>query len=404
MKVLQINTVYAKGSTGNIVKLLHDACIKHNIECISAHRCFDENDVHLEDTIEISSKWDSRIHGWLSRFTMFKGVGSFVKTAFFLKKVNEYSPDLIHLHNLHGSYVNLPLLFAYIKKNNIPVVWTLHDCWAFTAICSHFVMADCGKWKDGCHNCPLKRRFSSSLIDFTSPVWKTKKKWFSGLENVIVVTPSKWLEGLAKRSFLNDYGIKTIYNGIDFNIFKETSSDFRQKYNLQYKKIVLGVAFDWGFSKGLDVFIELSKRLDDEYQVVLVGTNEATDKKLPESIISVHRTETPGNLAAIYTSADVFVNPTREEVLGLVNLESLACGTPVVTFRTGGSPECIDDSCGVVTDVDDVNAIEREIIRICSEKPYTKEACKRRASLFDKAKIAEEYIGLYKEIIDVRTQ
>ena len=194
--------------------------------------------------------------------------------------------------------------------------------------------------------------------------------------------------------------MKTIYNGIDLDVFQYTESDFRSRYALENRKIVLGVAFDWGYSKGLDMFVELSERLDEQYQIVLVGTNEKVDRELPENIISIHRVSNQRELSAIYSVADVFVNPTREEVLGLVNIEALACGTPVVTFPTGGSPECIDQSCGVVVETDNSLMLEKEIIRICQNEPFSRESCRRRAMLFDKAERIEEYIQLYRSVLD----
>lgn len=395
MKVLQINTVYGEGSTGKIVKALHDICVSRNIECISAHRCVYRGRKPFEDTVEISSRIDSRIHGVLSRFTMFKGCFSKIKTACFLNKVDKFSPDLIHLHNLHGSYVNLPLLFRYIKKNNIPVVWTLHDCWSFTAICSHFSIAQCEKWKTGCGNCPQRKILSSCPIDNTGIVWKQKKKWFTGVKDMTLVAPSQWLADLVKQSFLKDYPIKVINNGIDLNVFKPTESDFRKRYGLTDKYVLLGAAFGWGKRKGLDVFTELSKRLNDKYRIVLVGTDDETGRLLPDNIISIHRTNNQKELAEIYTAADLFVNPTREEVLGLVNIEALACGTPVITFDTGGSPECIDNSCGCVVPCDDVTEMEKAIIFNCEKQRFSQKACLKQARKFDKNKKFNEYLELY---------
>lgn len=230
-------------------------------------------------------------------------------------------------------------------------------------------------------------------------MYDKKKSWFTGVSNMILVANSYWTAEQAKQSFLNEYNVDVIYNGIDLNIFKPTESDFRQKYRCENKYIVLGVAFGWGERKGLDVLIELAKRLDGEkYQIVLVGTNDETDRRLPENIISIHRTQNQTELAKIYTVANVFVNPTREEAFGLVNIEALACGTPGVTFKTGGSPECFDKTCGSVVDKDDIGALKSEIIRICETKPYSKADCIYRASHFNKKEKFKEYIRLYEEI------
>lgn len=400
MKVLQINTVYGQGSTGMIVKSIHDYCKEKHILCVSAHRYGTKEERMLDDTITISSKWDSRLHGQISRFTMFKGMGSIGRTARFLKQVSMFAPDLIHLHNLHGSYINLPLLFRYIKKYHIPVVWTLHDCWAFTAICSHFSIVGCEKWKSGCNGCPQKNRYSSAPFDLSGLVWKAKKAWFTGISRAVIVTPSHWLENLAKMSFLRDYQIQTIYNGINLDLFRETESDFRKKHELESKKIILGVAFAWSYAKGLDIFLKLAYRLPEDYQIVLVGTTPQLDRQLPESILSIHRTKDQKELAAIYTAADVFVNPTREEVLGLVNIEALACGTPVITFDVGGSSECVGERCGTVVQKDDVDAMEREILRICTCTPYQKQECRRQAMQFDQQRCLEAYLELYYKMTD----
>ena len=395
MKILQINTVYANGSTGRIVKELSDLCRKNGASCMSAVRSAEG-----ENVVSISGMTDSRIHGKLAQYTMRKGYFSYWKTRKFLRRVKKYAPDVIHLHNLHGSYVNIGLLMDCVKKRNIPVVFTLHDCWAFTAICSHFSIAGCDRWKSGCGNCPQRKKYSSSPIDVTEKVWKRKKEWFTGVKNMVIVTPSAWLAGKVKESFLKDYPVRVIPNGIDLSVFQPTESDFRRRFGLENKRIVLGVAFGWGYGKGLDVMTALTERLPEEYRVVLVGTDAQTEAHLPEQILAIRRTDSARALAEIYSAADVFVNPTREEVLGLTNIEALACGTPVITFRAGGSPECIDESCGSAVAIDDVDAMEKEIVRICTEHPYTKESCIRRAGYFNKNERLAEYIELYQEIGD----
>ncbi len=403
MMVLQINTVYNRGSTGNIAKGIHDICANEGIHCLTAYRYSEEKAEPLQDTMEVSSWLDCHVHNRLVRYTHLQGFYSHVKTRRFIKVIKKDKlPDIIHLHNLHGSYINLKLLFRFIKKYDIHVIWTLHDCWTFTGHCPYFTLVKCEKWKTGCHHCPSYREYPSSLIDNSKFMYCKKKEWFTGVKDLTIVTPSQWLADLVRQSFLKEYPVRVIHNGIDLAVFKPTESNFREKYNIpQTKKLLLGVAFGWGVRKGLDVFIELAKRLDKEqYQIVLVGTDETVDKQLPPSIISIHRTQNQKELAEIYTAADLFVNPTREEVLGLVNLESLACGTPVLTFRTGGSPECIDDTCGSVVEWDDIDAMEREIIRICEQAPYTKEACMERAKKFDQKERFKDYIALYREIED----
>jgi len=344
---------------------------------------------------------ERRISNICGRIFGLNGLNCFFGTLEFIRKMKKNKVDLIHLHNLHGYCINLPLLFRFIKKNDIKVIWTLHDCWSFTGHCPHFTMVKCDKWQNGCFDCPQCRDYPQSLLDSSKLMWKMKKRWFTGVNHMTMITPSQWLSDLVKRSFLKEYPVRVINNGIDLEIFRPIPSDFRDKYSIPRKKyIILGVAFGWGERKGLDVFLELAKQLDSQkYQIVLVGTNDNTDKVLPNNIVSIHRTQNQQELAMIYSAADLFVNPTREEVLGLVNVEALACGTPGITFNVGGSPECYDDTCGRVVDCDNVNALEHEIVQICEGRPFTKEACLYRARSFDKNERFKEYIDLYTEVL-----
>lgn len=395
MKIAEIN-ICNYGSTGKIMLQIAAMAKKTGYEVITYSRKWLRNGNCDKSHTYFGSFFENALHRVLGEITGLHEQLSVIGTHLLIAELKKFTPDIIHLHNLHGSYINLPLLFKYIKKNNIRVVWTLHDCWSFTGHCPHFDMVGCDRWKTGCYGCPQYREYPKSFFDNSKYMYKLKKKWFTGVENMTLVTPSEWLAGLVKQSFLKDYPVKVINNGIDLDIFKPTESDFRKKHGLENKKIVLGVAFGWGKRKGLDVFTELARRLDSEkYQIVLVGTDDNVDKLLPDNIISIHRTQNQTELAELYTAADVFANPTREEVLGLVNIEALACGTPGVTFNTGGSPECYDEACGSVVPKDDFEAFKSEIIRICEEKPYAAEACVEREKDFDKNDKYREYIDLY---------
>ncbi len=325
----------------------------------------------------------------------FMGQTMVLSTRSLLRKIDKIKPDVIHLHNLHNETVNLPMLFGYIKKRNVRVIWTLHDCWAFTGKCAHFTMVNCQKWETGCHHCPQYKQYPVAYTDRTKGRWKAKKKWFTGVKDMTIVTPSQWLADLVKRSYLKEYPVEVIHNGIDLSIFKPTESDFRKKHGLEDKYILLGVAFGWGKRKGLDVFLDLEKKLDSRYQIVLVGTDEEIDAQLPKNILSIHCTQNQTELVEIYTAADVFVNPTREENYPTVNMEAIACGTPVVTFATGGSPESLDETCGSVVACNDNEGMLKEIIRVCEEKPYSVQACLNRAKTFDKNARFMEYVELY---------
>ncbi len=395
MKIIQINTVYKQGSTGKIAYQIQQKAKEHGHHCIVAYR-YAENKEILPGTYEISTWLDCHIHNRIAKITGLQGMFSRVRTKKFIKYIRKYNPDIIHMHNIHGSYINHGILVSFLKESNIPVLWTLHDCWAFTGRCPYFTMVNCDKWQTGCCKCPQRQ---NNLFDLTRLMWRLKRKWFTELKNMTIVTPSQWLADLTGQSFLNKYPVSVINNGIDINIFKPAAGDFREKNGLENKYVVLGVAFGWGKRKGLDVFIELSKRLDgNKYAIILVGTDSTIDKQLPDDIISIHRTQNQTELAQIYSAADVFVNPTREENYPTVNMEALACGTPVLTFRTGGSAEIPDETCGSVVDCDDIDSLQREIIRICEERPYSREACIKRAGNFDMNVKYEEYISLYRKV------
>ena len=398
MKVVQINTTCGVGSTGKICvsisKLLSDKNIENYILYTSG-----TSDYPLG--IKCSGKVYKKLQALKSRVLGNYGFNSKKATRKMIAELERIQPDIVHLHNIHGHDCDLGLLFEYLKKSNTKNIWTFHDCWAFTGYCTYFDMVACEKWKNGCEKCPQRKEYSW-FFDRSEELYSKKRKLFENLD-LVITTPSKWLAGIVKQSFLKEFDVSVINNGIDLSIFKPRESDFRERYNLEHKKIVLGVSFEWEIRKGLDVFMELSKRLPEDYQIVLVGTNEKTDKLLPSNIISIHRTQNQQELAEIYSSTDVFINPTREENYPTVNMEAIACGTPVITFKTGGSPEIVDKACGSVVEKDDIDAMEREIIRICEEKPYSSENCVNYAKRFDENERFKEYLELYERIVTGRT-
>lgn len=396
MSIVMVNTCAGMGSTGKIVDWLAAEAEKAGMDTVTICGKKTEN---ARNAICVQGKAEYYANNLLSRVCGNEGAGAQLHTRRVLKQLENTDVELMHLHNLHGHYINAGMLFDKIKKDNIPVVWTLHDCWAFTGQCPHFTEVQCDKWKTGCNHCTQKNRYPQAYIDRSKRMWETKKRWFTGVENMTIVTPSQWLGDLVKQSFLKEYPVKVIHNGIDLSLFQPTDGHFRQDHDLVDKKIILGVAFDWGHRKGLDVFIALSKRLPENYQIVLVGTNEEVDRTLPSNIISIHRTQNQRELAELYTTADVFVIPTREDNFPTVNLEALACGTPVLTFQTGGSAEMLDETCGIAVPCDDIAALERETIRICEEHPYSAQACVERAKAFEKEAQYAQYIALYKEMI-----
>jgi len=303
----------------------------------------------------------------------------------------------VHLHNIHGYYINIELLFNYLRKNNKKVIWTLHDCWAFTGHCSYFDYIKCDKWKTKCEKCMQKKEYPcSKLIDNSSWNYERKKELFTAIkkENMQIITPSVWLSNLAKESFLKKYDVKVINNGIDTDVFKPTESDFRDKYNLNDKFVILGVASIWNNRKGIKFFYELSEVLDESYKIVLVGISDKDMKKVPANILAINKTNNTKELAKIYTAADVFVNPTLEDNYPTTNLEAISCNTPVITFDSGGSGECIefsDNYLGIVVK----DKCTKELIKAINSIKINKKLININVNAFNKRDKYVEYIKIY---------
>ncbi|MBE6133353.1 MAG: glycosyltransferase [Erysipelotrichaceae bacterium] len=400
MKIIAIN-LGCFGSTGTIMSQIAHLSRECGIDyyCVYPDSSLNKNRFE-SDFITQKKRW-WLIETKISHLLGLNDLLSFLPTKRVIRFLKKEKPDIVHLHNIHNCFLNYPLLFSFLSKKDIHVVWTLHDCWSFTGRCPYFSITKCEQWKSNCSKCIYnKRYYPKSFIRTEKLQLKLKKHYFSLLNHMTIVTPSKWLSDLVKQSFLCKYPTRVIYNGIDFSVFKPQQSDCKRKYKINNNRFVLlGVAFDWGYRKGLDVFVKLSKVLDDKfYQIVIVGTNSTIDKSLPSNIVSIHQTESKIELAQLYSTADLFINPTREDNLPTVNIESLACGTPVLSFRTGGSPEIIDKTCGSIVDCDDFESLKNEIIRICKTKPYSKDNCLKRAKVFDMNVRFQDYICLYEEL------
>lgn len=400
MKIAEINML-TNGSTGKIMfqiaeKAREEENMVHTYSPVPFVRGKKNQLENIPNHFWWGSRFEAKFHYYVGSIFGLNGSFSYFGTRSLIKHLKKFAPDIIHLHNLHGFCLNLPMLFNYIKKSGVKVIWTLHDCWAFTGHCPYFDMVGCEKWKTGCYKCPQPKIYPKMYLDTSRVMYYKKKKWLSALKSLTIVTPSQWLAERVKQSFLSEYDIKVINNGIDISVFKPRESDFRKKYNIEEKYILLGVSFDWGKRKGLDVFKTLAEKLDsNRYQIVLVGTNDNIDAQLPSNIISIHRTYNQIELAEIYSAADLFINPTREDNYPTVNMEAIACGTPVITFKTGGSPEIPDDLTGVVVDCDNIAGIEQEITRITNEAIFHKKDCLQRAKLFDKQNCFEKYVELF---------
>lgn len=398
MKVLQITAFSGWGCTGRISVGISNALTKSGFENQIAWGRVNTAPQHVS-TLKIGNSMDQKIHGLYTRLTDRCGFGSKKVTEEFVKQLDEIKPDIIQLHILHGYYINLEVLFTAIKRLNIPVVWTFHDCWAFTGHCPYFDLVNCQKWKNGCHNCPQKTHHPTSWIfDNSKMNWEKKKELFTGIENLTIVAPSQWLKSLVEQSYFKYANIRVINNGIDLNVFKPTESNFRSKYNLQNKKILLGVSSTWVPSKGVEDFRFLSEKLPSNYQVVMVGLTKQQIKDLPANIIGIERTDSVQELAEIYSAADVFINPTYEDNFPTTNIEALACGTPVITYETGGSVEAAGNIYGKVVPQGDMEALLKCVLD--EEWKCDCWVCVNRAHDFDASKKYEEYVELYRGILN----
>lgn len=396
MRVLQINSVCGIGSTGRIATDIHNILVEKGHESYIAYgRDLPKN---CDNAIRIGTKIDNYTHVAKTRLLDIHGFGSTKATKEFISKVKDLDPDIIHLHNIHGYYINIEILFNYLKEANKPVVWTLHDCWSFTGHCAYFDYVGCDKWKTGCYNCPEKKAYPSSLIfDNSKNNYINKKEIFTGVKNLTIVTPSQWLANLVQESFLNEYPVKVINNGIDLNTFRPNAGDFRKKFNLYGKFIILGVASVWDRRKGLKYFVELADKVSEDEVIVLVGLTEKQINQIPKNIIGITRTNNVKELVNIYSSTDVFVNPTLEDNFPTTNLEALACGTPVVTFDTGGSPEILDKESGFVSSIRDSESLYK-IVKVIKNDINKENECVNRSKAFNKNDKLSLYKSLYETI------
>ena len=361
MKILQINSVCGVGSTGRIMEDLHWAYKRAGYSSMVAWGRQSVDRIFKEESIRIGNTCDYLWHGLESRIFDNTGLGSRSATKAFLREVELYEPDVIQLHNLHGYYLNIEYLFDFLSKYNKKVIWTLHDCWPFTGHCASFDYIGCRKWQTQCYKCPLSRSYPKSIVfDRSFQNYRLKEKLFTSINKLVLVPVSNWLAELLRQSFFKSFPIKVIHNGINSSIFKPTTSNLRNKYRIGRKKIILGVAFNWNDRKGLRDFQRLAQLLpEDEYQIVLIGISDKQKRGLNPKILAISKTNSPKELAQWYTEANVFLNLTYEDNFPTVNLEAQECGTPVITYNTGGSIESVPKDN--IINQGDIEAVEQMI-------------------------------------------
>ena len=398
MKILQINCIANSCSTGRIAEQIGELAKQEGWESYIAYGQYAYTS--SSKLIRIANKFDLGIHFIETRLLDRHGLSSRLATKRLIKKVKEINPDIIHLHNIHGYYLNYPILCDYLISSGKPVVWTMHDCWALTGHCAYFDTANCERWKEGCFQCPLKSIYPKSIFaDRSQKNYSQKTQWFTALDNLTIVAVSGWLNDIVKQSILKEKRLELIHNGIDIKRFHPVEN-VDNHYHFQGKKVLLGVVASWTVEKGFYDFISLSKHISDEYCIVMVGVNDSMKKKLPHNIIGINKTENLETLSQLYSRALVLLTLSHNDTFPTTNLEALACGTPVITYPTGGSPEAVDDKTGFVVEAGDFDKVIEAIKIIDTNgKAYYSQNCRTRAlEYFDKDKQLAKYIELYKSI------
>jgi putative colanic acid biosynthesis glycosyltransferase len=401
-KLLQINTVIGYNASGRIAEDIGQMVIDNGWESVIAfgrNACFSNSKLYRIGT-DIDFKW----HGLYNRLFDRQGFGSKKSTKKLIKFIEALKPDIIHLHNIHGYYINIEILFNYLALSNIPVVWTFHDCWPLTGHCAYFDFVDCNRWIEGCYACPQKNQYPASLWkDNSKRNYQDKKFLFNSVKSVTIVPVSLWLSKLVEKSFLKNHSQQLIYNGVNIKVFyPHTNTRFiKDKIRVGDRLMLFGVASKWEPRKGLNDFIKLSNMIDDNAVIVLIGLSEDQINNLPPNVIGICRTENVVQLAELYSAADLFLNLTYEDNFPTTNLESLACGTPVLTYKTGGSVEAVSSDTGFIVEKGDLYAV-LDIISLINKKGKSEyiKACRDRAeNLYNKNDRYNEYFELYEKLI-----
>ena len=401
-KLLQINITANWGSHGKIAEGIGQAAIKQGWQSYIAYGRW--ANPSASNLFHIGNRWDEMRHGIASRLFDNHGLMSQKATKSLLQFVRNVNPDIVHLHNIHGYYLNYPLLFQYLRLHDVPVVWTLHDCWSFTGHCAHYEFIGCEKWKTHCAVCPQKGAYPKSLLlDRSYRNFEQKKEAFLSLNRLTLVPVSQWLQRQLQLSFFKHTPTRLIYNGIDTNVFsKQTEVNWiKKKYGIpEHCAIVLGLASNW-YRKGLPDFLQLASLLPPSIRIVLVGLSKSEQQLAAQAgIIAINRTDNIQELCALYSAANVYFNPTWEDTFPTTNLEAMACGTPVVTYKTGGSTEAITLETGAIIEKGDIQTAAIEIGRLCQQPATTfEDVCRQRiVRHFNKEERFSEYLELYSKL------
>lgn len=393
--LLQIN-ICLNLSTGKIAQAIGEHVISHGWNSYIAYSCRCATVPSKSNVIKVGNFADPYFHYLENRIFDREGLGSRRSTRKLIEMIKEISPDVIQLHNIHDHYLNYRILFEFLNTTEIKVVWTFHDCWAFTGHCMHFVTKGCKRWVEGCYNCPMKGEYPRSILDRSSENWRLKKSLFGDCKNLAIVACSDWMAGFVRESFLKEKPISVIKNGVDIDTFTPHPRRQDEKYK------VLTVSGVWHKAKGEYDIYHLRKLLPkNKFDIIMVGLTSRQINNLPEGIHGIERTQNINELVKLYCDADVLINPTYADTFPTVNLESLACGTPVITYDTGGSPEAVDEKTGIVVKQGDVESLANAIIKLKLNSLSSSDCRIRAVEYYDKNKCFEKYVDLYNKLLSI---
>ena len=398
MKIVSINSLNT-GSTGRIMRQIADQAKLRGHDVVLCYPHSRTNEInHQKSAIYIVNRYIRRIGALLDFIGLYRFAFG-ISTLLFLLKVDKLRPDVVHLHNLHGSYINIYLLFKYLKKRNITVFWTLHDCWAFTGHCGHYITIGCTKWTSGCHSCPKYMDYPSSLFDDSRGRYRYKKSLFTDLPNLTLVPVSKWLASQCSQSFLKDLPLKPISNGIDIRTFSYCKSDVKIRYGIQGKFVAIGLATSWGEDKGFSDYLELASLLSDDEVILMVGLTEELKSKLPSNIIGISRTESIEELVSLYSSVDVLLSLSKAETFGLTIIEAMSCGTPAIAYDNTAQKELILPETGFLVKTGAIEDVYQcmKTVRSNGRDFYAQNCRKYVETKFSDSLQYSKYVDLYED-------
>ncbi len=398
MNILQINANYGYGSTGLIVEDIGKMLVRHGHKAFFAYQNTNKN---INNGYRMGNKIDWKLHALFSRLFGRQGYYSSLPTKKLIKYIDKISPDVVHLHNLHSNYVHLNKLLEHLAISDIPTVITMHDCWYFTGKCFHYVDAHCNRFITGCGDCPKKNAPPKSLLfDCSAPVLADRKKYISAIPRLEIVGCSDWICNEAQKGILNSYKITTIHNGVDTDVFKPYDSVLLKKeQGFIDKYVVMGMANKWMLPSNRDALEKVVASLDKNTVLMIVGCTSAQIdmlKRLSENVVGIGFIFDRHKLAQYYSMADVFVNITHADTLPTVNMESICCGTPVITYDSCGSTELVFEGCGIIVKENDTDALVYAIQK--SKNMNFSQCADIGKKAYDKNFCYAKYLDVYSEV------